>query len=141
MFDAREQKKDTDTGHEQSSTADASITSAGSNQQFTNQGSIPPVTKFGDEKPAPSASDRAYGAPSNHGRVTASSLNVRLSPEIKRSNVVGGLQHGAKVVAEGYDGEWIRISYHGQQAFVYGAYVDMTTPGTHTEESKHSDGE
>lgn len=61
----------------------------------------------------------------SHLRVTADGLNVRSSPdETAKDNIIGGVHHGAHLEGLGREGAWIRITYHGQPAFVHGGYVE-----------------
>jgi hypothetical protein len=66
----------------------------------------------------------------SHLRVTADGLNVRSSPdETAKDNIVGGVHRGAHLEGLGREGAWIRITYNGQPAFVYGGYVEaIQTP-------------
>ena len=91
-----------------------------SSARMTGQGAIPPVQ--GDfAAPGPTASDRAYGS---YLVVTASTLNVRSSPSTEsKANIVGKLQRGAKVAQYGTEGDWVKIEYRGQSAYVHHNYV------------------
>jgi hypothetical protein len=85
--------------------------------KFTTAGTIPPVATGGGEAPM-SASDRAFGY------VTADALNVRRAPE-KGDNVIGGLEHGAKVETKGTHGSWLEIEHGPTKAFVHGTFVHV----------------
>ncbi len=93
---------------------------AESNEQIQTQGKVPPV--LGDFGSAgPSASDRAYGG---YVRVLASTLNVRSSPTTEsKNNIVGKLHRGALVEQVGREGDWVKIAFHGQTAYVHHHYV------------------
>jgi hypothetical protein len=59
---------------------------------------------------------------------------VRSSPDKHGENIVGGLHHADEVDAVAREGEWVRIQYKGQAAFVYGAYVEPSTNEKKTQE-------
>lgn len=91
-----------------------------SGTKMTSQGTIPPV-QDGFKAPGPSASERAYGS---YVQVTASTLNVRSSPSSdSKANIIGKLPRGAKLEQRGRDGDWVKISFKGQTAFVHGSQV------------------
>jgi hypothetical protein len=91
-----------------------------SSTRMTTQGAIPPV-QSDFAAPGPTASDRAYGS---YVVVTASTLNVRSSPSTEsKGNIVGKLHRGAKVAQYGADGDWVKIDYRGQSAYVHHNYV------------------
>jgi len=72
---------------------------------------------------------RAELIPLGPVRVTAQGLRVRRSPDASgEDNILGGLHHNAEVVALAHQGEWIRIEYHGQTAFIHGDYVAAVKP-------------
>lgn len=56
------------------------------------------------------------------GIVTASSLNVRTSPEMNGTRI-GALPRNAEVDIYGYSGDWAKIKYQGQVAYVHSAYL------------------
>ena len=56
------------------------------------------------------------------GIVTASSLNVRTSPEINGTRI-GALPRNAEVAIYGYAGDWAKINYQGQVAYVHSSYL------------------
>ncbi|MCA0173264.1 N-acetylmuramoyl-L-alanine amidase [Bacillus sp. RAR_GA_16] len=56
------------------------------------------------------------------GIVTASSLNVRTSPEINGTKI-GALPRNAEVAIYGYAGDWAKINYQGQVAYVHSGYL------------------
>ncbi|WP_347551975.1 N-acetylmuramoyl-L-alanine amidase [Pseudalkalibacillus hwajinpoensis] len=58
------------------------------------------------------------------GIVTASSLNVRTSPEIG-GRKIGALLRNTEVAIYGYVGDWAKIKYNGQTAYVHSAYLIM----------------
>jgi hypothetical protein len=91
-----------------------------SNEQITTKGNIPPVLgDFGNA--GPSASDRAYGG---YVRVLASTLNVRSSPSKEsKGNIIGKLHRGQLVEQRGREGDWVKINFHGQNAYVHHSYV------------------
>ena len=91
-----------------------------SGTKMTGDGLIPPV-QDGFKTPGPTASERAYGS---YVQVTASTLNVRSSPSSdSKANVIGKLHRGAKLEQRGRDGDWVKISFKGQTAFVHGSQV------------------
>ncbi len=56
------------------------------------------------------------------GIVTASSLNVRTSPEMNGTRI-GALPRNAQVDIYGYSGDWAKIKYQGQVAYVHSGYL------------------
>ncbi|WP_283152920.1 N-acetylmuramoyl-L-alanine amidase [Guptibacillus hwajinpoensis] len=56
------------------------------------------------------------------GIVTASSLNVRTSPEMNGTRI-GALPRNAEVDIYGYSGDWAKIKYQGQIAYVHSGYL------------------
>ena len=56
------------------------------------------------------------------GIVTASSLNVRTSPEMSGTKI-GALPRNAEVAIYGYAGDWAKIKYQGQVAYVHSGYL------------------
>ncbi|WP_169525225.1 N-acetylmuramoyl-L-alanine amidase [Pseudalkalibacillus hwajinpoensis] len=54
--------------------------------------------------------------------VTASSLNVRTAPEISGTRI-GALLRNTEVSIYGYVGDWAKIKYKEQTAYVHGAYL------------------
>nr|WP_255640044.1 N-acetylmuramoyl-L-alanine amidase [Pseudalkalibacillus hwajinpoensis] len=56
------------------------------------------------------------------GIVTASSLNVRTSPEMNGTKI-GALPRNAEVAIYGYAGDWAKIKYQGQVAYVHSGYL------------------
>ncbi|MBF0707262.1 N-acetylmuramoyl-L-alanine amidase [Alkalihalobacillus hwajinpoensis] len=56
------------------------------------------------------------------GIVTASSLNVRTSPEMNGTRI-GALPRNAEVDIYGYSGDWAKIKYQGQVAYVHSGYL------------------
>jgi len=91
-----------------------------SGTKMTGDGLIP-LVEDGFETPGPTASERAYGS---YVQVTASTLNVRSSPSSdSKANVIGKLHRGAKLEQRGRDGDWVKISFKGQTAFVHGSQV------------------
>ena len=58
------------------------------------------------------------------GIVTADSLNVRTSPMMSGTKI-GALLRNTEVEIYGYDGDWAKIKYHGQTAFVHSGYLLM----------------
>jgi hypothetical protein len=65
--------------------------------------------------------------------VTAHGLRIRRTPDATvDDNIVGGLHYHAIVIALARDGEWLRIDYQGQPAFIHGDYVQaVAKPSTH----------
>jgi hypothetical protein len=57
-------------------------------------------------------------------RVTADRLNVRRTPEIEPSNVLGGLEHGQVVNATAREGDWIQIIFGTGPAYVSKTFVE-----------------
>ncbi|PFG11864.1 N-acetylmuramoyl-L-alanine amidase [Bacillus sp. es.036] len=56
------------------------------------------------------------------GIVTASSLNVRTSPEMSGTKI-GALPRNAEVAIYGYAGDWAKIKYQGQVAYIHSGYL------------------
>ncbi len=56
------------------------------------------------------------------GIVTASSLNVRTSPGLNGTKI-GALPRNAEVDIYGYAGDWAKINYQGQVAYVHSGYL------------------
>jgi hypothetical protein len=57
-------------------------------------------------------------------RVTAHGLRVRRTPDATvQDNVLGGLHHHAVVTALAHEGEWVRIEYQGETAYIHSDYV------------------
>ncbi|WP_286170814.1 N-acetylmuramoyl-L-alanine amidase [Bacillus sp. NTK071] len=54
--------------------------------------------------------------------VTASSLNVRTAPAVSGTKI-GALLRNTEVSIYGYVGDWAKIKYKGQTAYVHGAYL------------------
>ncbi|HEX7840143.1 MAG TPA: hypothetical protein VF469_21850, partial [Kofleriaceae bacterium] len=74
---------------------------------------------------APVAIPAAGRIPLGPVRVTAQGLRVRRTPDTATDdNILGGLHHHAEVTALAHEGEWIRIDYHGEAAFIHGKYVE-----------------
>src|SRR5579863_1126401 len=84
----------------------------GAGTKFTTSGPIPPVATGaagGDGGNGPSASDQAFGSAGAgvRMRVTATGLNVRLTPDSgSKTNIIGALHHGEEVEAFGHAGVW-----------------------------------
>jgi hypothetical protein len=56
--------------------------------------------------------------------VTAHGLRIRRTPDAGvDDNIVGELHYHAIVIVLAQDGEWLRIEYLGEPAFVHGDYV------------------
>ena len=60
----------------------------------------------------------------NKGRVTASALNVRSEPTTNASRV-GSLSKGDLVSIQSKQGEWLKIRYNGQIAYVSKTYIKI----------------
>ncbi|MCA0988730.1 N-acetylmuramoyl-L-alanine amidase [Guptibacillus algicola] len=58
--------------------------------------------------------------------VTASSLNVRTAPTTAGTRI-GALPRHSEVAIYGFEGDWVKIKYSGQYAYVHGAYLLMKT--------------
>jgi len=53
-------------------------------------------------------------------------LRVRRTPDTtSRDNVLGGLAPPEEIEALERDGEWLRVSYRGQRAFIHGGFVEL----------------
>lgn len=59
------------------------------------------------------------------GRVTASALNVRSMPTTD-SSIVGVLPNENEVIIVSQEGDWLKIYYNGQYAYVHASYVLIT---------------
>lgn len=59
--------------------------------------------------------------------VTASVLNVRRGAGT-RFSIVGRLPRGALVAVQDRDGDWLKVSHGGQQAWVHGSYLSDPNP-------------
>jgi hypothetical protein len=109
----------------------------GGGTQFTANGPIPPVaTGSAGDGGGPSASDQAFGSSSSavRMRVTASGLNVRITPDSgSKTNIIGGLFHGEELDAFGHAGHWVRIRYRDRDAYVHGDFVAPVQAKAHTE--------
>jgi hypothetical protein len=58
-------------------------------------------------------------------RVTADALNVRSTPDSHgQDNVLGGLHRGIIVVPIAREGDWLRVQYRGQAAYIHGGFVE-----------------
>jgi hypothetical protein len=57
-------------------------------------------------------------------RVTAPALNVRATPGVEPTNVIGGLHRSQIVVVTERHGEWLGFDYQGRVAYIYGHYVE-----------------
>jgi len=56
--------------------------------------------------------------------VTAHGLRIRRTPDASvDDNIVGGLHYHAIVIALAHEGEWLRIEYQGEPAYIHGDYV------------------
>ncbi|WP_297632765.1 SH3 domain-containing protein [uncultured Clostridium sp.] len=61
------------------------------------------------------------------GTVNAQGLNVRQEPALD-SSVLTCLNYGQRVQILSQDGNWLKINYNGQPAYVWASYVTGTTP-------------
>ena len=56
--------------------------------------------------------------------VTGHGLRIRRTPDASvEDNVVGELHYHAVVTAVAHEGDWLRIVYRGELAFIHGDYV------------------
>lgn len=64
-------------------------------------------------------------------KVTASSLNVRSSPDASKSdNRVGSVRRGEQVTGTPAGNGWVQISFQGRQAYVSAQYLAEIEPGS-----------
>jgi uncharacterized protein YraI len=78
--------------------------------------------------PAPAAAAAAPAAASGSNvKVTSATLNVRAKPSTSAA-ILGQLTQSESVAADAKtaDGKWLRITYKGQQAFVWAAYTTFS---------------
>ncbi len=75
------------------------------------------------DKPVPSSAPTT-----GQMHVTVDGLNVRRSATKAADNIVGTLNYHDVVVAAGVEGDWVKIEFHGEPAFVFGHYVEPVAP-------------
>jgi hypothetical protein len=72
-------------------------------------------------------------------KVTASALNVRSAPAQEKHNVIGGLHHGQVIEAKTHDDPWLKIAFHGRDAFVHSGFVQPVEAPAHAAPTAHHD--
>lgn len=77
-----------------------------------------------ETKPKPESKPSVEPVVKNEAKVTASSLNVRAAASSK-AKIYTAVSKGAVLEVLGTDHGWVKISYNGTIAFVYGEYVEM----------------
>lgn len=83
-----------------------------------------PLTSASGAPSAPAAS--APAASGSYVQVTSDFLNVRSGPGVN-NNKIGELKKGQVVAYSAKEGDWYRISYNGQTAYIF---ADYTTPAS-----------
>jgi N-acetylmuramoyl-L-alanine amidase len=67
------------------------------------------------------------------GRVTASSLNVRIEPSLQ-AKIIGSLKNGTKVDVTGEREDWLQIAFNGNRAWVSRQFIEMINAGKENSE-------
>jgi hypothetical protein len=66
-------------------------------------------------------------------KVTARALHVRSAPSQDKHNIVGGLHHGQVVDAKDRTDPWLKIAFHGKEAFIHGDFAAPVAAAGHTD--------
>ncbi len=88
-----------------------------------NAPALPKPEENKDNPQAPTAQETVIG----EAEVTTAVLNVRVGPSTDQKKL-GELTQGARVQVTGREGEWLRIVYEGQGAYIHSNYAAYPAP-------------
>ena len=81
-----------------------------------------------------SSSSPSSSTTSESGSINASGVNIR-SGSSTSSSIVANVGKGTAVKVTGTDGDWYKIDYNGQTAYVYKTYVTLDSSGSSSSSS------
>jgi len=62
---------------------------------------------------------------------------VRSAPAQDKHNIIGGLHHGQIVEAKDHSDPWLKVAFHGRDAYVHGDFVAPVAAHGHREHDTH----